>query len=387
MTYEALQVYSGSIAWEYLENFKDSIRLKEKRCGLLETNIREHSFVTPLGESDISFRWNNISAHVFQGELGRVLVHESTPVDEKGRAYPIGSTFTIEKTNINYVYRELAEWKNSEMHTLIADKPVIVLGGSPYFGHFLLQCLLRLEVVWRIECHPVHAIIDKKTPLPFLELSQRLGLIEDYTRVRGCTFVKSLEMKWCSSPVYSLAYPLRGQSDSLVGCMGYSVDKTAALQLRLRIARSEGDDPKHYKRIMLIRGSSAVRRAVNTQELVGIAEGFSFIAIKIEDFAVSQQIDMLRNVEFLISEVGSGGCNSWLTPNLRGALELSNATIYGPWSGMWPASVFETYYKRLIGRDIADSKNGSGSRDSSFIVDERQFTIEVEKMLAYSRRI
>jgi len=287
------------------------------------------------------------------------------------------------------------------------SRPVCGLSGHGTFGHFLYQCLLRLIVAKELlPSSSFHGIFDASTRTSYLRLAAALQLLPDNFSLLPPNVIARSQSSYLYIPAHfesithihcdllercdhvpltthsldTCGESLSMSSDSAIPLQA-TVCRNAISQLHGMIRANATSALGHPTKIFLLRKQSLSRRCLNISQLVELAQRYSYQPLYIEDLSPSQQITILANCRYLVAELGSSSCNSFLMPDLLSGLEISGPDVLGWWSMAIPAAVTGWTYYRLVGKSVLPRESATSIspasfarlRDADYIISPKQF--------------
>ena len=223
------------------------------------------------------------------------------------------------------------------------------VGAWRNYAHWITECLPRVLGFLQLRAH----VPDAKLLLPALSQDgpqfatlRRLGIgMDDIVMLRNDEIIHASQLwmiheidVWHPSPI----------------C------RSAALRLSTCVPLSEEEADGRLPESLYIQRGMAVRRLLNFQEIRPIIDSFGFVVVRMQEWAVDDQIRMMRNARLIVGENSGGIANVMFCRRGIRLLELNNPAFPQPahWAlaGLLPAD-----YGYCVGQHVGPDKPGMNS--------------------------
>lgn len=339
---------------------------------------------------------NNLSSVVLSSHTDHsLLAHENTPVSKSlNTLYPFGACFATSTQSLSAMYADISSLDINTLPAVSMSQPIFCIGGSPVFGHFLLQTLPKLLLAKKLGYFHTHCfILTSDIPPFFLKFADYLGLLPT-----TFSLVSPSMLVFCSRSISYAATPIMSSvtlsslrfnnfqlthSPAFEPGYGLALDLYKGLQdlVFWRSPSSSSLTDEQCQRVYIVRKTGTHRDLINRDQIAELASSKGFFVVSIEDLSLDDQFFLFSKCRLLITEVGSTACNSWLMPNLLAGIELCIDTVYGAWGLLLASSINNFVFYRVNGSKVPGSQkrwDGDSSKppletDYDFIIPFEDF--------------
>lgn len=339
-----------------------------------------------------------------QPSLASCLVHENTPMFlKKGILFPLGITFATSQSSLPAVYEDVLNPNISfdNLPTIAFSRPICCVGGSPLFGHFLLQCLPKLINAKKFGLFGTHTFVfSSAIPSVFLKFADYLDLLpQDFVSLPPVASVTSHDsITMPITPIMStvtlnshlINASIDSTPDKFLEGYGLAFDLYQELHSLVLSCGYASNSSHFYQKVYLTRKVGVHRDLQNRCQILEIAISAGFTPLCIEDLSLPEQFQLFSECKFLITEVGSTACNAWMMPNLVSGIELCIDSVYGAWGLLLASSISGFKFYRVDGTKIpgtlkrfdSDSSKKALETDYDFKVNCADFAAALDIMLS-----
>lgn len=197
------------------------------------------------------------------------------------------------------------------------EEPVVFLGGTANYYHWMLDTLPRLSAIDGLDGPLLVNSAQKGFHLRTLEL---LGVPPSRLMVPDAPALT----RFARLTVPGLVSRPR-RADGQMDWMMPSVDRAAALRVRDRLVEGIAVRPGKARRILVSREGSLFRRCDNEGVIAQVAARRGFVAVRLEELSFDEQASLFAGAEAVMGVHGAGFTNMLFAPPGALLIELHPA--------------------------------------------------------------
>ena len=137
-------------------------------------------------------------------------------------------------------------------------------------------------------------------------------------------------------------------------------------------------------KIYISRQKAGVRKLLNEEEVIPVLEKYGFTSVNMEDYSWQEQVQLMKNVRYLVAPHGAGLTNMIFIQNKASILELLpvrlNHTVNYCYFNLASALGHGYFYQLRDSQDQSGVKDGG---DANYTINLQELETNLQLMLAY----